>query len=144
MRWVCLDDARLHGIGENASEQTDGPRGSANSTSNDRFPAQPLGLDADTRLAGHDVLQDFVDVGLDEILHTPRADKRQDVTVYAASIGDHRRGLLRATAFSEYEFRGHPKGLSLMAASTMACWQCWSGRRGHAGRPWCHGTPRSS
>jgi hypothetical protein len=39
MRWVCLDDAGVHSIGENTCEQTDGPRGNTNTSTNDRFAA---------------------------------------------------------------------------------------------------------
>jgi Ti-type conjugative transfer relaxase TraA len=38
-----------------------------------------------------------------EVLYTPRTNKRQDMTVDAASVGDDRCRLLRAAAFSEYE-----------------------------------------
>lgn len=69
------------------------------------FAEQLLGLDADACLARHDVLQVLVDVGLDEILYAPRADQRQDMTVYAACVGYDRRRLLRAPAFSQYEAR---------------------------------------
>ena len=50
MRGVCLDDAGLKGIGEDASEQTDGPRGGADASPHIGFAAQLLGLDADARV----------------------------------------------------------------------------------------------
>src|SRR5579863_7520375 len=103
MRWVCLDDAGLLSMGKDASEQTDGPRGGADASPHNGFAAQLLSLDTDARLTGHDVLQDLVDVGLDEILHAPRTDERQYMTVYAASVGDDCRRLLWAPALPEYE-----------------------------------------
>src|SRR5262249_10115381 len=59
--------------------------------------------DTDARLARHDVFQDLVDVGLDQILYAPRANQWHDVTVDAASVGDDGCRLLRAAAFAEYE-----------------------------------------
>jgi hypothetical protein len=39
VRWVCLDDAGLHGIGQDATQQTDGPRGGADASPHNRFAA---------------------------------------------------------------------------------------------------------
>lgn len=39
VRWVCLDDAGLNGIGKDASEQANGPRRGANPSPHNRFAA---------------------------------------------------------------------------------------------------------
>ena len=58
------DDASFDRIGEDAAEEPDGSRGRSGAAADDRLAAQLLRLDGNSRLAGHDVLQDLVDVGL--------------------------------------------------------------------------------
>ena len=58
------DDAGFDRVGENAAEEPDGSRRCSGAASDDGLAAQLLRLDRDSRLAGHDVLEDLVDVGL--------------------------------------------------------------------------------
>jgi hypothetical protein len=62
-------------------------------------PAPPLAIAlprsflvlTETRgLSGHDILEDFIDVSLGEILNPTSPYKRNDVTLDATSVGDDR------------------------------------------------------
>ena len=77
---VAFEDARLDGVGEDATEETDGAGCGSGAASDDGFSAQLLGLDLSSRLSAHDVLQHLVDVSLCEVFNAPRAYERNDVT----------------------------------------------------------------
>ena len=68
MSWIGFDNTRFDGVGEDPAEKTNGAGGRSSAAANDGFSAQLLGLDQSPRLSGHDVLEDFVDIGLGEIL----------------------------------------------------------------------------
>ena len=83
---VALDDPCFDGLGEDASEKTNGARSRSSTASNDGLSAQLFGLHRNSRLSGHDVLEHLIDVGLGEILDPPGPYERNDVTLYAAGI----------------------------------------------------------
>lgn len=84
---VTFNDAGLDGIGENAAEKTYRPRGRSRTASDNCLSAQLLGLDRNPRLAGHDVFEHFVDVGLGEVLDPSWPQKRDDMALNTASVG---------------------------------------------------------
>ena len=100
---VAFDNTRFDGIGKDAAEKTHGARGRSSAASDDGLSAQLLGLDRNPRLSRHDVLEDFVDVGLGEVLNPPGPYERNNVTFDAAGVGDDRRSFLWAPSFSQDE-----------------------------------------
>jgi hypothetical protein len=92
---VAFNNARFDGVGKDATKKTDGARSRSSTASDDGLSAQLLGLDRSSRLTGHDVLKDLVDVGFGEVLDPPGSYEGNDVPLDTAGIGDDRRGLLR-------------------------------------------------
>ena len=81
--------------------RTNGTRGRSRATFDDGLSAQLLGLDRNPRLAGHDVFEHFVDVGLGEVLDPSWPQKWNDMPLNAASVGGDRRRLFRSPSFPQ-------------------------------------------
>lgn len=62
-------------------------------------------LHRDARLANHDVLQNFIDVGLGQVFHAACANERDDVTVDSADVAGDGARLLRPSTLPEDEAR---------------------------------------
>src|SRR5260370_3769865 len=90
MGGIALDDARLDGIGKDATKKSHGASGRSRTAPDDCFAAQLLGLDRNPRLSGHDVLEDLVDIGLGEILNSPGPYERNYVRLNTSSVRDDR------------------------------------------------------
>lgn len=65
-------DTGLDGVGENAAKEPDRTCRRSSAATDDGLATQLLRLDRHSRLAGHNVLQDLVDVGLGQVLHASR------------------------------------------------------------------------
>ena len=99
MRRVLINNPRLNRLGENASEKTHGPDGSAAAATHDRLTAQFLRLHHNARFLGDDVLHQIVDVRLGDVLDPSRTKQRNHAPTAAADIGPNRGCFLGATAF---------------------------------------------
>jgi hypothetical protein len=90
VRRIGFNNARFDGVGEDTAKKTDGACSRSCSAADNSLSAQFLCLHRNPRLSGHDVLEGLVDVGPGEILNPPGPNKWNDVTLYAASVGDDR------------------------------------------------------
>lgn len=81
------------------------PRRRSGTTAHDRPSAQLLGLHRDARLAGHDLLQHPVDVGLCEIPDPSGSEQGDDVAMDAPCVRPDRRRLFGTSALSQDEAR---------------------------------------
>ena len=79
MRGILVKNSEFDGIGQNSSEKANRARRRTRASLHDRPSAQFLRFDIGLRLAGHDVPQGLVDVGLGQILDLSIAKQGDDV-----------------------------------------------------------------
>lgn len=100
MRGIGFYNPSLHGVRQYAAEKSEGAGGRCRPASHDRFAAYFTCPEAAIGFAGHDVLQDPVDVRLGEVLHPLRAGQWNDVAANSTDVADNGCRFLRPSALT--------------------------------------------